>query len=52
MSSDTAAEDLRQAFEHARDLDGSMSERLDAFADACASGTPLLRLLSISWSIV
>ena len=26
--------DLRQAFEQARELDGSMSERLDVFADA------------------
>ena len=37
--SDTAAEDLNQAFEQARDLDGSMSERLGMFAERCESGT-------------
>ena len=34
MATGFAVEDLRQAFERARDLDGSMSERLDVFADA------------------
>src|SRR3954447_12020522 len=34
MTTGFAVQDLRQAFERARDLDGSMSERLDAFADA------------------
>lgn len=34
MTTGFAVEDLRQAFERARDLDGSMGERLDAFADA------------------
>jgi peroxiredoxin len=29
-----AVENIREAFEQARDLDGSMSERLEAFADA------------------
>lgn len=34
MSPQIAIEDLRQAFERARDLDGSMTERLDVYADA------------------
>src|ERR1044071_2526869 len=34
MTTGFAVQDLRQAFEQARELDGSMSERLDAFADA------------------
>ncbi len=34
MTTGFAAQDLRQAFDLARELDGSMSERLDAFADA------------------
>jgi peroxiredoxin len=34
MTTGFAVQDLRQAFEQARDLDGSMSERLDVFADA------------------
>ena len=34
MATGFAVENLRQAFDQARDLDGSMSERLDAFADA------------------
>jgi len=34
MTAQIAPSALRQAFEQARDLDGSMSERLDAFADA------------------
>jgi peroxiredoxin len=34
MTVDIAVEDLRQDFVRARDLDGSMAERLDTFADA------------------
>jgi len=34
MTTGFAVQDLRQAFEQARELDGSMSERLDMFADA------------------
>lgn len=34
MSSQVAVNDLRQAFEQARDLDGSMGERLKSYADA------------------
>jgi peroxiredoxin len=34
MATGFAAEDLRQAFERARDFDGSMSQRLDVFANA------------------
>ena len=34
MTTGFAIQDLRQAFEQARELDGSMSERLDVFADA------------------
>ena len=34
MATGFAIDDLRQAFEQARDLDGSMSERLSLFADA------------------
>jgi peroxiredoxin len=33
MATGFAVEDLRQAFERARELDGSMRERLDAFAE-------------------
>ena len=34
MATQTVVTDLKQAFEQARDLDGSMNERLDVFADA------------------
>ena len=34
MTTGFAVQDLRQAFEQARELDGSMNERLDIFADA------------------
>lgn len=34
MATNFAVENLRQAFEQARDLDGSMSERLNVFVDA------------------
>ena len=34
MATEILVKDLRQAFEQARELDGSMSERLDVFADA------------------
>jgi peroxiredoxin len=40
MSAHIAASDIHQAFERARDLDGSMSERLDAFANAVRALTP------------
>jgi peroxiredoxin len=40
MSTHIAVEDLRQAFEQARDLDGSMEERLNTFADAVRQQTP------------
>ena len=36
----SAATDLKQAFEQARDLDGSMSERLGVLADAMRRLTP------------
>ncbi len=35
-----SAQSVRQAFEQARNLDGSMSERLDAFADAARRQNP------------
>ena len=34
MSQQIAANDIRQAFERARDLDGSINDRLSAFAEA------------------
>jgi peroxiredoxin len=34
MATEILVADLKQAFEQARELDGSMAERLDAFADA------------------
>jgi peroxiredoxin len=34
MATEILVKDLRQAFEQARELDGSMAERLDVFADA------------------
>jgi peroxiredoxin len=34
MATEILVRDLRQAFEQARELDGSMAERLDVFADA------------------
>ena len=34
MATEILVKDLRQAFEQARALDGSMAERLDVFADA------------------
>jgi peroxiredoxin len=34
MSTEILVKDLRRAFEQARELDGSMAERLDVFADA------------------
>ena len=34
MVTEILVKDLRQAFEQARELDGSMAERLDVFADA------------------
>lgn len=40
MATGFAIENLRQAFEQARDLDGSMSERLDAFAAATRRLSP------------
>jgi len=40
MTPNTAVEDLRQAFERARDLDGSMEERLGAFVDAVRRQNP------------
>jgi peroxiredoxin len=40
MSTHIAVEDLRQAFERARDLDGSMAERLDTFAETVRRQTP------------
>jgi peroxiredoxin len=40
MATGFAVPDLREAFERARDLDGSMSERLDTFADAVRRQTP------------
>src|SRR5581483_3865520 len=40
MAYEFAIENLRQALEHARDLDGSMGERLDAFADASRRLSP------------
>lgn len=40
MATGFAVEDLRQAFERARDLDGSMDERLGAFADAVRRQNP------------
>jgi peroxiredoxin len=40
MSAQFTANEVRQAFERARDLDGSMSERLNAFADAVHELTP------------
>jgi len=40
MATGFAVENLRQAFDQARDLDGSMSERLDAFANATRRFSP------------
>jgi len=40
MATGFAVENLRQAFDQARDLDRSMSERLDAFADATRQLSP------------
>lgn len=40
MTTQIAVEDLRQAFERARDLDGSMGERLATFADAVRRQQP------------
>jgi peroxiredoxin len=40
MVAGSAPEDLRQAFARARDLDGSMGERLGAFADAVRLHNP------------
>lgn len=40
MATQTVAADLRQAFEQARELDGSMSERLDVLAQAMRRLTP------------
>ena len=40
MATSFAIEDLRQAFDQARDLDGSMSERLATFADAVRRQQP------------
>jgi len=40
MATGFAVENLRQAFDQARDLDGSMSERLDAFANATRRLSP------------
>ena len=40
MTTHIAVEDLRQAFERARDMDGSMGERLDTFVDAVRQKTP------------
>ena len=34
MATQIVVTDLKQAFEQARDLDGSMNERLDVFANA------------------
>jgi peroxiredoxin len=40
MASQIVVKDLKQAFEQARDLDGSMSERLDVFAGATRKQHP------------
>ena len=40
MPTASVRDDLRQAFEDARTLDGSMSERLDTFASAVARNHP------------
>jgi len=40
MTTHIAVEDLRQAFARARDMDGSMGERLDTFVDAVRQKTP------------
>ena len=40
MATGFAVENLRQAFDEARDLDGSMSERLDLFANAVRRQQP------------
>lgn len=40
MSTSSAVTDLEQAFERARDFDGSMSERLNLFADALRTLQP------------
>jgi peroxiredoxin len=40
MTTRIAVEDLRQTFERARDMDGSMSERLGTFVDAVREKTP------------
>jgi peroxiredoxin len=40
MATQIVVTDLQQAFDHARDLDGSMNERLDVFARAVRSKTP------------
>jgi peroxiredoxin len=40
MTPRIAVDDLRQAFERARDLDGSMSERLDVFSSAVRQSHP------------
>ncbi len=40
MSYGFSAQEIHQAFEHARNLDGSMDERLDAFAQAARQQNP------------
>ena len=40
MATQIVVKDLKQAFDQARDLDGSMSERLDVFADAMRKQHP------------
>ena len=40
MATQIVVKDLKQAFDQARDLDGSMSERLDVFAGAARRQHP------------
>ena len=40
MATQVLVTDLKQVFEQARDLDGSMSERLNVFADAVRTHHP------------
>jgi peroxiredoxin len=45
MNARSTAAEVHEAFERARDLDGSMSERLNAFADAVREKNPAFRAI-------
>jgi len=49
MTSKPLAEALEEAFQHCRDMDASLSERLDSLAQAVRKLSPPLPMLLIVW---